>query len=72
MHVLIMVMPGVVGASDPEVCNCHHVTESTLLEAIGRGCTTLTSLSSETRAGTGCGSCRGQLANLILKNTVSV
>lgn len=63
---------GTFGGGDPEVCNCHHVAESTLLDAIGRGCTTLASLSQETRAGTGCGSCRGQLASLILRNAVSV
>jgi nitrite reductase (NADH) large subunit len=55
-------------ASDPEVCNCHHVTESELTRAIAGGCTTLPQLSASTRAGTGCGSCRGQLANLILKS----
>ncbi len=63
---------GSLAGGDPEVCNCHHVKESTLLESIGRGCTTLASLSQETRAGTGCGSCRGQLANLILRNGVAV
>jgi nitrite reductase (NADH) large subunit len=57
-----------VAASDPEICNCLHVCESTLVKAIASGCTTLPTLSAETRAGTGCGSCRGQLANLILKN----
>src|SRR5262249_43903167 len=55
-------------AADPEVCNCHHVTESELTKAIADGCTTLPQLSAATRAGTGCGSCRGQLANLILKS----
>lgn len=54
-------------AADPEVCNCHHVCESTLKAAIADGCVTLPSLSAATKAGTGCGSCRGQLANLILK-----
>ena len=54
-------------ASDPEICNCHHVCQSTIVAAIHNGATTLPSLSSATQAGTGCGSCRGQLANLILK-----
>lgn len=54
-------------AADPEICNCHHVCESTLKAAIADGCTTLPALSAATKAGTGCGSCRGQLANLILK-----
>jgi nitrite reductase (NADH) large subunit len=54
-------------AADPEICNCHHVCESSLVAAIKDGCTTLPMLSAATKAGTGCGSCRGQLANLILK-----
>lgn len=54
--------------ADPEVCDCHHVCESTLVTAIESGCTTLPQLAAATKAGTGCGSCRGQLANLILKN----
>ena len=54
-------------AADPEVCNCHHVTESALVGAIRDGCTSLLQLSAATRAGTGCGSCRGNLARLILK-----
>ena len=59
-------------ASDPEICNCHHVCRSTLLAAIDRDATTLPSLSAATQAGTGCGSCRGQLANLILKSAKCV
>jgi nitrite reductase (NADH) large subunit len=55
-------------AADPEVCNCHHVTESALVGAIRDGCTSLPQLSAATKAGTGCGSCRGNLARLILKN----
>jgi nitrite reductase (NADH) large subunit len=58
-------------ASDPEVCNCHHVTESVLVGAIRDGCTSLPQLSAATRAGTGCGSCRGSLARLILKNALA-
>ncbi len=60
-------IPGGAG-SDPEVCNCHHVRTSALLAEIRGGCDTIPKLSEQTRAGTGCGSCRGQLANLILKN----
>ncbi len=56
-------------AGDPEVCNCHHVSESVLVEAIRGGCTTLAALSDRTRAGTGCGSCRGRLAGLVLEHT---
>jgi nitrite reductase (NADH) large subunit len=59
---------GGLAANDPEVCNCHHVTEGTLASAIASGATTLPALSAATRAGTGCGSCRGQLAGLLLKH----
>ncbi len=58
-------------SNDPEVCNCHHVNTSTLIAEIRAGCDTLPSLSAKTNAGTGCGSCRGQLANLILKNATA-
>jgi len=57
-------------ASEPSggvVCNCHQVTEPSLLEAIRGGCRSLQDLATRTGAGTGCGSCRGQLAALLLK-----
>jgi nitrite reductase (NADH) large subunit len=54
--------------ADPEVCDCHDVRESTLVTAIESGCTTLPQLAAATQAGTGCGSCRGLLTNLILNN----
>jgi nitrite reductase (NADH) large subunit len=54
--------------SDPEICNCHHVKQSTLEECIASGKRSLLELAQATQAGTGCGSCRGQLTNLILKN----
>ena len=38
------------------------------VEAIRGGCHTISDLSSRTQAGTGCGSCRGQLASLILRH----
>jgi nitrite reductase (NADH) large subunit len=49
------------------VCNCHQVTEPTLVEAVRGGCRTLQDLAARTGAGTGCGSCRGQLAAILLK-----
>jgi nitrite reductase (NADH) large subunit len=49
------------------ICQCHQVGESTLLDAMHNGCRTLQELAARTGAGTGCGSCRGQLAALLLK-----
>ncbi len=56
-------------AGDPEICNCHHVTESAIVGAVRDGCTSLPQLSAATKAGTGCGTCRGALTKLILKNS---
>jgi nitrite reductase (NADH) large subunit len=53
------------GATEREVCNCNHVPESAIVEAIRDGCDTLPALCESTRAGTGCGSCRGQLTALL-------
>ncbi len=49
------------------VCQCHQVSESTLSDAMQNGCRTLQDLAARTGAGTGCGSCRGQIAALLLK-----
>jgi nitrite reductase (NADH) large subunit len=56
-------------AADREICNCNHVSESAVLEAIRGGCDTLPALCDATRAGTGCGSCRGQLVSLLATHT---
>ena len=57
------------GSNDPEICNCHHVRESVILGAIGGGCTSLPALADQTRAGSGCGSCRGQLTSLLMNHS---
>jgi len=53
------------GASERLVCNCNKVTESTLREAIAAGADSIESLCEVTRAGTGCGSCKGELAQIL-------
>lgn len=59
---------GAAAAADPEVCNCQHVPESAIVGAIRNGCTTLPTLCDATRAGTGCGSCKGRLAGLLAEH----
>jgi nitrite reductase (NADH) large subunit len=54
-------------AADPEICNCHHVNQSTIVEAIRGGCTSVPQVSAATNAGTCCGSCRADLAQLIVQ-----
>jgi nitrite reductase (NADH) large subunit len=53
---------------DRQVCNCRKVTESRLRVAIAEGATTVESLCDATGAGTGCGSCKGELAELVLRH----
>ena len=50
---------------DRMVCNCHKVSASRLQEAIAAGASSLESLCGATKAGTGCGSCRSELVELL-------
>lgn len=56
---------GTVGSVSPEVCNCHHVLESTVVAAIENGASDLEALGNLTCAGTGCGSCQSTLTRLL-------
>lgn len=47
------------------VCNCNKVTEQALCEAIDAGAESTEALGERTRAGTGCGSCKGELSQLL-------
>jgi len=47
------------------VCNCHKVSEARLRQAVADGAATVDALSPATKAGTGCGSCRTELAQLL-------
>jgi nitrite reductase (NADH) large subunit len=51
--------------ADRLVCNCHKVAETTVREVIAAGAASVAALSEATKAGTGCGSCKGELARLV-------
>ena len=53
--------------ADDMVCHCHQVNEQRVSAAVRGGCRTLQDIAATTGAGTGCGSCRGKLASLLLK-----
>ncbi|HLK88943.1 MAG TPA: FAD-dependent oxidoreductase [Polyangia bacterium] len=53
--------------ADRMVCTCHKVSESRLCEAIAGGACTVEALGQLTKAGTGCGSCKQELVQLIAK-----
>ena len=50
---------------DRIVCNCHKLSDSVLCEAIANGADSVAALGVATKAGTGCGSCKTELAQLI-------
>lgn len=47
------------------VCNCHKVTETTIREAIAGGADEVELVVESTRAGSGCGSCKSEIARLV-------
>ncbi len=53
---------------DFQVCNCNGVTKKEILQAIQKGSSTLKEVMTISRAGTGCGSCRG-LVQRLFENT---
>lgn len=53
------------GTTNRIVCNCNKVSESALRDAIANGADSVAALGDATRAGTGCGSCKGELAQLV-------
>jgi nitrite reductase (NADH) large subunit len=58
--------PGVAAmADDAQICNCNGVSKGTIVSAITSGCRSLKALCDATRAGTGCGSCKSQVGELL-------
>jgi assimilatory nitrate reductase electron transfer subunit len=58
------------GASDPlapdaTVCWCNGVSVQTIVDAAAEGNDTVACISTATRAGTGCGGCRGRIAEIL-------
>jgi nitrite reductase (NADH) large subunit len=52
-------------AHERQVCNCHKVSEGALRDAIASGADSVAALGDATKAGTGCGSCKGELGQLV-------
>jgi nitrite reductase (NADH) large subunit len=50
---------------DAQICNCNGVTKGRLKMAIAEGCRSLRTLCDATRAGTGCGSCKSQVEQVL-------
>ena len=48
-----------------QICNCNGVSKKQIVDAIQSGCTSLAKVGGCTRAGSGCGSCKGMITQLI-------
>jgi NAD(P)H-nitrite reductase large subunit len=55
------------GPKDRVVCFCYNVTESTIIEAIRAGCSSLTDIRLHTYASTGCAGCAEEVKKLLRK-----
>jgi nitrite reductase (NADH) large subunit len=54
---------------DAQVCNCNGVCKGALLDAVAQGCATPREAMALTRAGTGCGSCKGLVIEIVAAAT---
>jgi nitrite reductase (NADH) large subunit len=52
-------------ADDAQVCNCNGVTKGQIVCCVRAGAATLSEVVAETRAGKGCGSCKGLVAEIV-------
>ncbi|MBV9515901.1 MAG: NAD(P)/FAD-dependent oxidoreductase [Mycobacteriaceae bacterium] len=52
-------------SDDAQVCNCNGVKKATIVEAVHGGEKSVTGVMAATRAGKGCGSCKGLVAQIV-------
>jgi len=63
--------PQMVASATPgerTICTCNKVSEASIREAITAGCDSVDAVGKATRAGTGCGSCKGELTRLVTRH----
>jgi nitrite reductase (NADH) large subunit len=54
---------------DAQICNCNGICKGQLLEAVAGGCSTPREVMASTRAGTGCGSCKPLVIDVVAAAT---
>ena len=52
-------------AHDAQVCNCNGVTKGEIVACVAAGANTVSEVVATTRAGKGCGSCKGLVADIV-------
>ncbi|MCK8783967.1 nitrite reductase large subunit NirB [Roseomonas sp. NAR14] len=51
--------------AEAQVCNCNGVSKAAIGTAVAGGCKTVTAVMNATRAGKGCGSCKGLVGDVV-------
>ena len=52
-------------ADDVQICNCNGVTKGAISRCVQDGARTMSAVAAATRAGSGCGSCKGQVLEIL-------
>ncbi|GAA2581954.1 NADPH-nitrite reductase [Winogradskya consettensis] len=52
-------------ADDAQVCNCNGVSKATIVQTVHGGCRTVSGVMDRTRAGKGCGTCKGLVQQIV-------
>ena len=52
-------------ADDEQVCNCNGVSKGTICATVKSGCRTVSGVMDKTRAGKGCGTCKGVVQRIV-------
>jgi nitrite reductase (NADH) large subunit len=50
---------------DTQICNCNGVSKGDLVGCVGGGCESVSAVMNATRAGKGCGSCKGLVTEIV-------
>ncbi|WP_437533220.1 FAD-dependent oxidoreductase [Sorangium sp. So ce726] len=56
------------GGGDRTICNCFKVTESAIVACVKDGADSVEAVTEQTKAGSGCGSCKTEVARLVQLN----
>ncbi|MFZ2240244.1 MAG: nitrite reductase large subunit NirB [Gordonia amarae] len=52
-------------SDDAVVCNCNGVSKGDIVACVASGCTSVAQVCAKTRAGKGCGSCKGMVGDIV-------
>lgn len=65
LEMLCKLGPSAGATRERVICNCHKVTDTVIRGVVSGGARSVEAVGAATRAGTGCGSCRSDIARLV-------